>query len=163
MRIIFHKRATKYRSLLLKMTYKEKGSYECTLQCTNASDRVTKQIHSKEPISHSTEPCIHSKRAPHTLKKSIKYTQKKNHIHSNRTPHTLPCIHLKSDEPYTLKKSTKYTEKSPYHTQQSLVYTRKELPYIDSKRDTPYRLKKSIEYTEKSHLLFVEGKARCEG
>ena len=73
------------------------------------------------------------------------------------------CIHSKRDEPYTHKKSIKYTEKSPYHTQQSLVYTRKELPYIDSKRDTPYRLKKSIEYTEKSHLLFVEGKARCEG
>jgi len=28
LRIIFHKRATKYRSLLRKMTYKNKGSYE---------------------------------------------------------------------------------------------------------------------------------------
>jgi len=27
LQIIFHKRATKYRSLLLKMTYKDKGSY----------------------------------------------------------------------------------------------------------------------------------------
>ena len=28
LQIIFHKRATKYRSLLWKMTYKNKGSYE---------------------------------------------------------------------------------------------------------------------------------------
>ena len=28
LQIIFHKRATKYRSLLRKMTYKDKGSYE---------------------------------------------------------------------------------------------------------------------------------------
>ena len=37
LQIIFHKRATKYRSLLRKMTYKDKGSYEsappCSMQC----------------------------------------------------------------------------------------------------------------------------------
>ena len=31
--IIFHKRATKYRSLLRKMTYKDKGSYESSPPC----------------------------------------------------------------------------------------------------------------------------------
>ena len=31
---IFHKRAIKYRSLLRKMTYKDKGSYESTPPCT---------------------------------------------------------------------------------------------------------------------------------
>ena len=31
--IIFHKRATKYRSLLQKMTYKDKGSYESSPPC----------------------------------------------------------------------------------------------------------------------------------
>ena len=31
--IIFHKRATKYRSLLRKMTYKDKGSYETSPPC----------------------------------------------------------------------------------------------------------------------------------
>ena len=45
LQIIFHKRATKYRSLLQKMTYKEKGSYEtwplcmhkhCHLSITNS-------------------------------------------------------------------------------------------------------------------------------
>jgi len=33
--IIFHKRATKYRSLLQKMTHKDKGSYESSPPCTD--------------------------------------------------------------------------------------------------------------------------------
>jgi len=36
LQIIFHKRATKFRSLLRKMTYKDKGSYESSPPCTNA-------------------------------------------------------------------------------------------------------------------------------
>ena len=35
--MMFHKRATKYRALLLKMTYKDKGSYESSPPCTRAS------------------------------------------------------------------------------------------------------------------------------
>ena len=35
LQIIFHKRATKYRSLLQKMTYKDKGSYESSPPCTD--------------------------------------------------------------------------------------------------------------------------------
>jgi len=34
LQIIFHKRATKYRSLLRKMTYEDKGSYESSPPCT---------------------------------------------------------------------------------------------------------------------------------
>jgi len=34
LQIIFHKRDTKYRSLLRKMTYKDKGSYESSPPCT---------------------------------------------------------------------------------------------------------------------------------
>jgi len=34
LQIIFHKRATKYKSLLQKMTYKDKGSYESSPPCT---------------------------------------------------------------------------------------------------------------------------------
>jgi len=36
LQIIFHKRAIKYRSLLRKMTYKDKGSYESLPTCTFA-------------------------------------------------------------------------------------------------------------------------------
>ena len=35
LQIIFHKRATKYRSLLRKMTYKDKGSYESSPPCSS--------------------------------------------------------------------------------------------------------------------------------
>jgi len=34
LQVLFHKRATKYRSLLRKMTYKDKGSYESSPPCT---------------------------------------------------------------------------------------------------------------------------------
>ena len=34
LQIIFHKRATKFRALLLKMNYKDKGSYEFSPPCT---------------------------------------------------------------------------------------------------------------------------------
>jgi len=38
LQIIFHKRATKYRSFLRKMTYKDKGSYESSPLCILAID-----------------------------------------------------------------------------------------------------------------------------
>ena len=34
LQIIFHKRATKYRSLLRKMIYQDKGSYESSPPCS---------------------------------------------------------------------------------------------------------------------------------
>ena len=40
LQIIFHKRATKYRSLLRKMTYKDKGSYESSPPCTKKTCRA---------------------------------------------------------------------------------------------------------------------------
>ena len=36
LRIIFHKRATKYMSLLRKMTYKDEGSYESSPPCNTS-------------------------------------------------------------------------------------------------------------------------------
>ena len=38
LQIIFLKRATKYRSLLRKLTYKDKGSYESSPPCTPSSE-----------------------------------------------------------------------------------------------------------------------------
>jgi len=35
LQIVFHKRATKYRSFLRKMTYKDKGSYESSPPCSS--------------------------------------------------------------------------------------------------------------------------------
>jgi len=46
LQIIFHKRATKYWSLVRKMTYKDKGSYESSPPCTLANAcRLMKCIH----------------------------------------------------------------------------------------------------------------------
>ena len=46
LQITFHKRATKYRSLLRKMTYKDKGSYESSPPCTNARETCINDINS---------------------------------------------------------------------------------------------------------------------
>ena len=44
LQIIFHKRATKYRSLLQKMTYKDKGSYESSPPCTQFTSYMSCHI-----------------------------------------------------------------------------------------------------------------------
>jgi len=66
LQIIFHKRATKYRSLLWKMTYKDKGSYESSPPCTNLSSHFQWDIHRHSLASASWHPqCLDlsSKRA----------------------------------------------------------------------------------------------------
>ena len=68
LQIIFHKKATKCRSLLRKMTYKDKGSYESSPLCINR----TTQLHF-ETIRH---PPRDPKRE--TPQKSAKSFQKKN-------------------------------------------------------------------------------------
>jgi len=52
LQIIFHKRATKYRSLLRKMTYKDKGSCESSPPCTRLTS--TKSRNSDFSVSRST-------------------------------------------------------------------------------------------------------------
>ena len=47
LQIIFHKRATKYRSLLRKMTYKDKGSYESSPPRRNQSCKSAPTYSSK--------------------------------------------------------------------------------------------------------------------
>ena len=57
LQIIFHKRATKYRSLLWKMIYKDKGSYEASPPCihkyTYASIQPHTHIYDTVVSSHS--------------------------------------------------------------------------------------------------------------
>jgi len=52
LQIIFHKRATNYMALLLKMTYKDKGSYESLPTCSWARDANSySAMHiTKEPL-----------------------------------------------------------------------------------------------------------------
>ena len=50
--IIFHKRATKNRSLLQKMTYKDKGSYESSPPCTSQTcEAISCPVENQQVVS----------------------------------------------------------------------------------------------------------------
>ena len=54
LQIIFHKRATKYRSLMRKMTYKDKGSYESSPPCISKPSCIDKhQVEGKKFAANS--------------------------------------------------------------------------------------------------------------
>ena len=63
LQIIFHKRATKYRSLLRKMTYKDKGSYESSPPCINTQTNsgifwytyTMTQTHGHKSLTHTLD------------------------------------------------------------------------------------------------------------
>jgi len=58
LQIIFHKRASKYRSLLQTTTHKDKGSYESSPPCTLGEDQFSKlQSPRKQSKSH-TSPLV---------------------------------------------------------------------------------------------------------
>ena len=54
LQMIFHKRATEYRSLLRKMTYKGKGSYESSPPCTEV---VSSYISYRRYIDYKKTSC----------------------------------------------------------------------------------------------------------
>ena len=72
LQIIFHKRATRYRALLLKMTYKDKGSYESWPPCIYMDDgghdtrlirdmthsSVTEMSHVSDQVSWYEDECV---------------------------------------------------------------------------------------------------------
>ena len=51
---MFPKRATKYRSLVWKITYKDKGSYESSPPCTTTGRRIHRSIVLRLPLSSPT-------------------------------------------------------------------------------------------------------------
>jgi len=53
LQIIFHKRAATYRALLLRMTYKDKGSYESSLPCIAHIEMYAHQIRMHQWRSHT--------------------------------------------------------------------------------------------------------------
>jgi len=62
LQIIFHKRATKYRALLRKMTHKDKGSYESSPPCM----MNTREYMNHAPAHHSLciNTCVHMYHVP---------------------------------------------------------------------------------------------------
>ena len=65
LQIIFHKRATKYRSLLRKMTYKDKGSYESWPPCIPHS---CKECISRGKFSTHLTPLQKVRQVPYTTR-----------------------------------------------------------------------------------------------
>jgi len=82
LRIIFHKRATKYRSLLRKMTYKDKGSYESSPPCNTSSYEKTYKC--KENIFTCIGRYLHNDTV-HTARVREDETQD-GHRNSKRNP-----------------------------------------------------------------------------
>jgi len=68
LQIIFHKRATKYRSLLRKMTYKDKGSYESSPPCSDIMNSDFHELYEISQTQYRTRMCIRE------LKWNLKYT-----------------------------------------------------------------------------------------
>ena len=54
LQIIFHKKATKYKSLFRKMTYKDRGSFESLPPCTRLDEDSCVWHHAIQVMSHST-------------------------------------------------------------------------------------------------------------
>jgi len=96
LQIIFHKRATTYRSLLQKMTYKDKGSYESLPPCTYM--RIGIHIHTyliyhlyhitmrtaRKSNSHSHAHTSSKRRDTLTTATSALHRRKKNPIHASK-------------------------------------------------------------------------------
>jgi len=66
LQIIFHKRATKYRSLLRKMTYKDNGSYESSPPCTHTHSQHTHTLNTHTLSTHTHSQHTHTLNT-HTL------------------------------------------------------------------------------------------------
>ena len=76
MQIIFHKRATKYRSLLQKMACKNNGSYESSPPCTRKREPQNKGEMMKWAESESA-----SKRARGRVRESQRVSERETDIH----------------------------------------------------------------------------------
>jgi len=95
LQIIVHKRATKYRSLLRKMTYKDKGSYESSPPCSHIQERwrADSQIWQKFiNFQHITDAHMHTRIYTYT------------HLHMYTYTYTYICIYIFRNDPWlTLK------------------------------------------------------------
>ena len=136
LQIIFHKRATKYRSLLWKMTYKDKGSYESSPPCTTIERRIHRSIVFRCLPLHVYKPCIQRKTSRMYTMEDISrvYNENISYIYNRRH---LACIQWKISSMYTIK-DISYV----YNTRHlaciqwkiSYVYTIKDISYVYNAR-----------------------------
>jgi len=117
LQIILHKRATKYRSLLRKMTYKDKASYESSPPCTQSHTftiHQTARFH-LQPIHFTKSPAFNQKTSPFTQKSPV-FTQKS------------PVFTQKS--PVFTQKTSLFTQKSPVFTHNSPTLAQKKQKHL---------------------------------
>ena len=74
LQIIFHKRATKYRSLLRKMTCTDKGSYESSPPCISRIYSYMCRIYEQRHVTHLNKSCHADERSRVTNLNELCYT-----------------------------------------------------------------------------------------
>jgi len=98
LQIIFHTRATKYRSLFQKMTYKGQGSYESSPPCTRVWIWVTRTHILTQWDSHSLSfflslSVTHTHTHTHTRTHTHTHTHTHAHTHTHTHTHTQTHTH----------------------------------------------------------------------
>jgi len=91
LQIIFHKRATKYRLILRKMTYKDKGSYEFPRPCIICYTKAGKStlVNRSHPfIFGSCPPLFHSFAPFFSCCNTLSNTLQRTATHCNALQHT---------------------------------------------------------------------------
>jgi len=95
LQIIFHKRATKYRALLRKMIYKDKGSYESSPPCMCDETYSCIQYEASWIAfswflnsCHTYEPVTHMHESRHTREWVMSHIWMRHVAHMNETQHT---------------------------------------------------------------------------
>jgi len=97
LQIIFHKRATKYRSFLRKMTYKDKGSYESSPPCTTQQDgKEPLFAGSRRPIGCLKMQVIFRERATNYRALLQKMTYKDKAFYASSPPCYTTIIHAQA-------------------------------------------------------------------
>ena len=111
LQIIFHKRATKYRSLSRKMTYKDKGSYESSPPC------MTRLI-LKCDMPHSKCTTRRISGSWYFIKKRVAMTHviyMSSKTRSDVTPHSKAYLILKRDMPHSKAWNDSFQIRSWWH------------------------------------------------
>ena len=108
LQIIFHKRATKYRLLLRKMTYKDKESYESSPPCITC---VYLSHHTYQWVmSHIWMHCVSCWRA-RSAEEIWQFVTSPTPTHTHTHTHTNICICLTT---HSKTHETKYTNVQEY-------------------------------------------------
>jgi len=100
LQIIFHKRATKYRSLLRKMTHKDKGSYESSPPCTTFKLHHCKDMHLDDQKCRKfvLKSMVHVRHRLTWLYNINTHTHTHTHTHTTSKQTISRCLYTRSSQ-----------------------------------------------------------------